>query len=132
MSKDKPRNGGEWTEARYHGFIKSALRSASQRWGPRNQCIKNARVARGLYKCECCGKVGPPTLPPPPGKKRRVKNILADHIDPIVPVTGFDSWDAVIERLFCELDGFQALCHECHSVKSKQENEARKANNAKS
>jgi 5-methylcytosine-specific restriction endonuclease McrA len=55
----------------------------------------------------------------------------ADHIDPIVPVTGFDNWDALIGRLFCELDGFQAICVECHAAKTKEENAERKKNKEK-
>lgn len=129
--KDKPRNGGEWTEARYFGFIKSALRSASQRWGPRNECIRRARVSRGRYKCECCGEIGPATLPPLEGNKKRRKNIIADHIHPVIPITGFDSWDETIERLFCEIDGYQAICWACHKIKTDEENQARKAHNGK-
>ena len=40
--KTKPRNGGSWTEARFNSFIVSALRKATQRWGPKNVCIKKA------------------------------------------------------------------------------------------
>lgn len=129
--KDKPRNGGEWTEARYFGFIKSALRSASQRWGPRNECIRKARVSRGRYRCACCGQIGPATLPPLEGNKKRRKNIIADHIEPVIPITGFDSWDETMERLFCEEEGFQALCWACHKIKTDEENQARKAHNGK-
>lgn len=124
---NKTRNNGEWTGARYNGFIKSLLRAGSQKWGPRNQCIKEARVRRGWYKCDGCGKEVPATLPPKPGNKKRIKNIVADHVNPVVPVTGFTTWDDIIERMFCERDGFQALCHHCHSIKTQEEKEQRKA-----
>jgi len=52
----------------------------------------------------------------------------ADHITPIVPVTGFDTWDSTIDRLFCEAEGLQALCVDCHAVKTKAENEERREN----
>jgi hypothetical protein len=52
----------------------------------------------------------------------------ADHITPIVPVTGFDTWDNTIDRLFCEIEGLQALCVDCHAVKTKEENEERRKN----
>ena len=126
--KEMPRCSGTMTEPMYDGFIKSALRKASTRWKPRGDCIRDARVARGMYKCDGCGKIVTASLPPPEGKKRRIKNILADHIDPVVPVTGFVSWDNVIERLFCERDGFQALCSACHKIKSLEENQLRKEN----
>lgn len=123
----KPRNNGQWTEARFKSFIISALRSATTRWGPKQQCIKDARVSRGLYKCEGCGTVGPPTLPPPEGKTRRIKNIVADHIDPIVdPHIGFTSYDSWIDRCFVEASGFQALCNKCHTEKSNKEKEIAK------
>lgn len=118
---DKPHNGGTWTEARKTSFIKSALRGA--RWGPRYECIKQAKVGYGLYKCALCGTVGPPTLPPEEGKKNRRKNIAADHIDPVVdPKVGFVDWNTFIERLYVELPGWQALCYDCHSKKTREEN----------
>jgi hypothetical protein len=42
-----------------------------------------------------------------------------DHIDPVVdPHTGFVDWNTYIERMFCELTGFQVLCFDCHSKKT--------------
>lgn len=123
----KPRNGGQWTEARYFSFIKGALRAASARWGPRFECIKRAKVGYGQYKCDCCGVVGPPTLPPKERGKRRINNAVADHIDPVIdPEKGFENWDTLINRLFVELDGWQCLCHKCDTQKQNEERELRK------
>jgi hypothetical protein len=48
--------------------------------------------------------------------------VQADHINPVIdPTVGFVSWDSVIERMFCETDGFQILCKTCHTVKSNAE-----------
>jgi hypothetical protein len=45
-----------------------------------------------------------------------------DHIDPVIdPAVGFVSWDTVIERLFCEVEGFQVLCWACHHAKTNEE-----------
>jgi hypothetical protein len=127
----KPHNNGEWTEARFNGFIKSLLRGGSMKWGPRNQCIKEARVRRGWYLCDGCGQEVPATLPPKKGNKRRIKNIVADHIHPVIdPAVGFETWDEVIKRMFCERDGFQALCHHCHSIKTQEEKEVAKQRKA--
>ncbi len=121
-TSEKTRNGGQWTESRYFSFVKGALRAASARWGPRFACIKRANVSRGLYKCDLCGTIGPPTLPPKEGGKRRITNIIADHIHPVIdPATGFVDWDTLIERMFVEVDGFQAICHECHTIKTNEE-----------
>ena len=125
MSKTpKPFNNGTWTVARKRSFIMSALRRAQ--WPIKYLCIRNAFVKDGinpatgrkckLHKCEACGELFP------------AKDMRADHIDPIIPVTGFDSWDEVIDRLFCELDGFQAICVGCHKIKTDAENKERREN----
>jgi hypothetical protein len=119
----KTRNSGQWTEARFQSFIKSALRKASMRWGPVNQTKKAAWVERGKYLCEGYER-GSHVVPLTLDKK---KNVFVDHISPIVlPEEGFVSWDTYIERMFCEAENLQVLCKECHDRKSKDEREARK------
>jgi thymidine kinase len=49
-----------------------------------------------------------------------------DHIEPVIPITGFTTWDDAIHRLFETEDKYQALCHLCHDEKTKQENMERK------
>jgi 5-methylcytosine-specific restriction endonuclease McrA len=95
-------------------FIIATLRRASYRWRGRSEAVKLARRDRGLYECASCKNLF------------RNKEYCVDHISPIVPVTGFDSWDGFIERLFCEADGFQILCYPCHDLKSSNENIVRK------
>ena len=122
--KAKPHNDGQWTSARYRSFIMSALRGA--RWGPKYSVIRRAYVKDGvnpatgrkckLHRCEDCQELFP------------AKDMQADHINPVIPVTGFDCWDNVIERLFCEVDGYRALCKGCHSEKTKKENAERRKN----
>ena len=120
--KSKPHNSGQWTDARKRSFIMSALRRAQ--WPVKYQGIRAAFVKDGinpatgrkckLHECCECHELFP------------AKDVRADHINPIVPVTGFDTWDATIERLFCEIDGFQALCVPCHKIKTDEENAERK------
>lgn len=120
MRPTKTRNNGEWTEARYVSFVKSLLRAGSRKWGPNQKVKKDARVGRGQYKCSSCGEIVPPTLK---GKH----NIFVDHVIPATDIIeGFTSWDDFIERLFCEEDNLQLICHECHSKKSKAESESRR------
>ena len=129
MAVEKPHNNGTWTKARKRSFIISALRAATRRWGPKSLCIKNARVKRGFYVCELCKKLGPASLPPLPGNKRRRKNIIADHIEPIVdPYSGFIDYNNWIDRCFIEVEGFQALCWECDTAKQQKERQIRKEN----
>ena len=88
----KPYNSGQWTKARYRSFIMSALRRAQ--WPVKYEAIKSSFVVHGvnpatgrkckLHKCSVCGELFP------------AKDMRADHINPIVPVTGFDNWSAEV------------------------------------
>lgn len=124
-SGPKVRCGNRWTEARFKSFIRSALRGATRKWAPISDCLAAARTKRGFYKCAECEKEVPATKVV--GRKR-VKNIVVDHIKPIVdPSTGFTTWDDYVESMFCELDNLQALCLECHLVKCNEEKAIAKA-----
>lgn len=119
-------NGGDWTVARFNSFVKSALRSASQRWPPKYTVLNKAKVGKKInwktgriaehYKCNSCEKEFP------------LKEVQVDHIHPVVPVTGFTSWDEVINNMFCEQEELQVLCTECHNAKSLRERQERKIN----
>ena len=114
---EHPYCNNEWSKSRFESFIKSALRSASNRWAPKYKTKQNARIARNTYVCSQCQK------------KVGNRGIKIDHINPVVSVeTGFVNWDTYIARLFVELDGFQALCKDCHDKKTSAENKQRKAN----
>ena len=129
-NKVKPYNNGEWTEARYHSFIKSALRSASQRWPPKYNVLNAAKLGKRInkktgrlaehYLCAACREAFP------------AKEVQVNHKIPVVPVTGFDNWDGVISRLFCEAEHLEVLCIPCHKTITQQENQERKQNDATS
>lgn len=95
---------------RVKGFALQALRRASLRWKPRGDALRAAKVDKGKYTCNICKEI------------HRHKDIQLDHILPVVPVTGWDSLDAVAERLLCWQDGYQVLCRVCHTKKSNEEN----------
>lgn len=116
----KTRNSNTWTEARYRSFIKSLLRSGSRKWGPKNKALKNAFTTRKTnkktgrmaqhFECSHCEKDFPS------------KDVQVDHIEPVInPHTGFVSWDDTIERMYCEIEGFQVLCKPCHKIKTDEE-----------
>lgn len=120
-SGPKTRCGGQWTEAKFHSFIKNNLRHASRKWAPISKCLSDARVKRGFYKCAECEEIVPASTKDPETGKR-IKNIVVDHINPIIdPHTGFTTWDDVINRMFCEDDNLQALCYSCHKQKTDKE-----------
>lgn len=81
--------------------------------------ITNARTKRGFYICAECKQEVPATLKT---GARRQKNIYADHEPAVIdPEVGFTTWDDCIETMFTEIDGAQALCLACHSLKTKEE-----------
>lgn len=126
LSVPRPRNGGQWTEARFVSFVKSALRGA--RWPAKYECIKRAFVENGINpdtgkKCKLCRCEGC-------GKLFKQGDLKADHINPVIGPEGFQSWDLFISRLYCEADGFQALCVSCHADKTAEENGARRKTTA--
>ena len=119
----KPRNSGQWTEARYTAFIKSALRKA--RWPVKYDVLKKAQVGKKInkasgrlamhFECAECKGHFPQKL------------MAADHINPVVdPSVGFVDWNTFIDRLFIELEGYQALCKDCHTLKTNKEKDVAK------
>jgi len=131
--KWRVRSYNEWTmtDAQFRSHIVAALRKASQWWKGKSKAIARARISRGMYKCENCSVVGPASLPPLPWKKRKRKNIQADHIVPVVWADGFTSYDDWIERCFVDSAWYQAICRECHSSITKAENAERRENKKK-
>ena len=119
-------NNGTWTQGRMDGFIKGLIRNGLQKWGPKHECLNKARVKRGYYRCSNCLQSVTATinreLKTRPGEMKRVKNIYADHIHPIVdPEVGRRTWDEVIDRAFVDTEGYQALCYACHENKTNEE-----------
>lgn len=129
MKRDKY-NGGQWSESRFNSFVKSALRSASIRWPPRYTILADAFVGSKInqktgrmakhYQCNCCKGEFP------------LKEVQVNHIEPVVPVEGFTTWDDIIYRMFCEQDGLEVLCVPCHKERTADENQQRKKHNGTS
>lgn len=117
----KIRCNNQWTEARFKSFIRSLLRQGTRKWAPITETMKRAREQRGLYRCNNCNELVPPTFR---DGRKKVNNIFVDHIEPItLPETGFTSWDETIDRMFCEMDNLQLLCKSCHDEKTQKEKE---------
>jgi len=116
----KTRNSGRWTEAQFTSFIKGNLRRITSKWGPIQDCLREARVRRGFYICSDCKEEVPASTRDESGK--RVKNVHVDHVVPVIdPDIGWVSWDSTIDRMFSERDNLQVLCYECHKLKSDDE-----------
>ena len=102
-------------------FAINSLRRASYRWPGRWQAEKESKIGRNQYVCNMCkGTFGK-------------KDTALDHVIPVVdPTKGFEGFDSYIDRLFCEKEGFQRLCHTCHDKKTLEENGVRKQTRRKS
>lgn len=102
----------------------STLRSGSRRWPPKWQVLEAAKTEKKInpktgkmaqhYMCSGCSN------------EYTSKDIEVDHVEPVVPLTGWVSWDDVIERLFCTADKLQCLCTACHKAKTREETKLRK------
>jgi hypothetical protein len=110
---ERTRNGGNWTEARYFSFIRSALRSAFQKWGPKHEAKKLAKRGYNQYECAHCGEI------------YGNKDTEVDHIEPAGSLKTYEDLPAFVERMFCEVEGFQVLCKACHQVKTNEERKKR-------
>lgn len=115
----RPFCSGQWTNARFFQFIRTALRRASSRWQPAYACLKKAETTKLInkktgrlamhYQCAlCCGEF-----------PRKEVNI--DHIVPAGSLSSFDDLPGFAQRLFCEIDGFRVLCIECHAEVTKEQ-----------
>jgi hypothetical protein len=122
-------NGGDWTQARFNSFVKSALRAASRGWPPKYKTlneacvgqrtnIKTGRLAKH-YTCSACQVAHP------------AKDVQVDHYEAVInPSVGFVSWDSFIDNLFCEQENLQVLCKPCHEIKSSAEKQIAKERKA--
>lgn len=118
MAKKTPpyKNYPVWTQARFFTFIRSALRSASQKWPPRNQSKHLAKRKytgsnkrqKFEYKCNKC--------------KRwfRGDEVEIDHIHGISPLQKLEDLPKFVDTLFCAVEDFQVLCKGCHGGKTKK------------
>ena len=116
-----------WTQARWNAYVKGVLRNGTIRYPPRYEVLNAAKRGKQVnistgriaehYECAECHGLFPATM------------VVVDHIEPVVPVSGFTNWHDVVIRMYCPASGMQVLCKPCHKVKSNEENALRKSNN---
>jgi 5-methylcytosine-specific restriction endonuclease McrA len=106
---EKTRNNGQWSEARYFGFIRSALRAAFMKWGPKHTAKMASKIAYNQYQCAACEEIF------------TNREVEVDHIVGAGSLKTFDDLPQFVERMFCEADGFQVLCKPCHQLKTNEE-----------
>ena len=99
-------------------WVKRYIELISYKWAPRNKAMQNARRVSQLkdkrtkwqYQCNGCKEWF------------KGSQIQLDHVKPkgLYSKETFFVW---LDRLFCEVEGFQVLCVPCHAKKTKQEQE---------
>jgi hypothetical protein len=124
----------------FKGKIINALRRLSFSYPPRNNVKKRQQVGPATFECETCliwiyegsrdisSHLEKLDSEPPNGIAKGRTNM--DHKEPVVPLENFKrgswDWDQFINRMFCEEEGYQLLCSECHEDKTKEEDRIRK------
>lgn len=93
------------------------------KWGPRYDVLNKAKRGKIInkysgrlaehYECNKCHNLFP------------LSKIEVDHIVPVIKDER-NTWDEVIDNMFCEEDNLQVLCKQCHKEKSFEETRLRK------
>lgn len=100
------------TEAQYLSWIRSALRSKSLRWPPRNLALQLARTPykgpNKLQKWEyCCALCDGKFL---------AKQVQVDHFPKGAgSIRSIGDIGEFCNNLYCEVENLRVLCSECHS-----------------
>lgn len=117
----KNRNAGTMSESAFWGWIRSSLRRKTMHWKPQQiakdmaKVPKKGKIGRHKfeYKCAVCGGYF------------QFKEIQIDHKIEAGSLMNAQDLPGFVERLFCEVDGFQVLCHKrldgkksCHYKKT--------------
>jgi 5-methylcytosine-specific restriction endonuclease McrA len=113
----RTRNAGTLTEAAFWALIRSALREKSRWWKPialakklaKRPYVGDNKRRKIAYECNHCKKLF------------AEENIAVDHIIPAGTLKCFEDLPEFVRKLFCEVDGLQVLCDECHNIKTKEE-----------
>jgi 5-methylcytosine-specific restriction endonuclease McrA len=112
---------------REQGLLKGAIRRVFSRSDLRRKVVE-ASVDRTITDpsrprvkvwciCRECHKPTPKSY------------MIVDHKDPLIPLdSSFEdmSLDTVVDRAWCDENNLQALCEDCHTIKTKAENKERR------
>lgn len=117
--RKKAKSYSEWSPARKKAFIISVLRGGSRRYPPKYETLNEAKTEKKIntasgrvaqhFMCNQCKKDFPQKL------------VEVDHIQPVVGISGFTTWDNFIQGLYCDRNNLQVLCKTCHAIKTKKE-----------
>lgn len=128
------RSAGMHLEPKIKNYINSHLRQIFKWSSQYKICKSHAQIDGEIYRCDGCktlidkkGKDGRETLN---GERVFAEALFVDHVDPVVPITGWYGDDhyaeLLIKRMFPGNDGLQYLCQCCHYLKTQYENNIRR------
>lgn len=118
-SDKKTRCSGTMSESAYLAWIRSALRSKSLRWPPRNEALQLARRAykgtnklqKWEYFCKLCEDWF------------KAKEVVVDHFPkPAGSILSTADIGEFANNLYCEVNNLRVLCstcHDCHTLSEK-------------
>lgn len=121
-------------DSKLKGRIIVSLRRLTYSYKPRNDAKNRCKVAPATFKCELCQihVYAGTSKETPKSILSRFPDVIQgkinlDHKEPVIcPKTPGWDWNVFIERLFCDIKGFQVLCEKCHKGKTLLENQLRK------
>lgn len=108
-----PRCSGTMTESQWLAWVRSALRSKSLRWPPRNEALQRARrsykgeskLQKWEYQCAIC--LG----------WFKAKEVVVDHFPKAAgSILSVEDIGPFANNLFCEVDNLRVLCKEDHDA----------------
>ena len=113
----RTRNNASMTEAAFWSWIRSGLRQKSRWWRPIGEAkLRARRPYKGKnkrqkweYQCRECKKYF------------KGDDVNVDHIIPAGTLKSYDDLPSFTKRLFCEVDGLQVMCSDCHTIKTNKE-----------
>ena len=110
-----------WTNAKFFGHLRSALRRLWMHFPPRSECIRLSRRkapddVRHKWEAQCAQC----------GGWFRLYDVQADHKEPCGSLRCWDDIGPFCERMFCGADGLQAVCKPCHREITTAERKAAK------
>jgi hypothetical protein len=134
MAKRVPRTRGDGklTESMFMAMIKNNLRKLHLYWNSKTVAKNKAKTGGTVinpntdrpnvaYECAICHG------------EFMGRHIDIDHLEPFVPIgmTWEDMFktmtlEDIVNRMYCESDGYRALCEACHVVCTNEENEMRR------
>ena len=119
-TSEKPAKQRIKLHQKFHKEIMRWLRKAFEWSGIKTLAKTKARIKRGKYECQYCGK------------ELGTKEFEVDHLQPCVDLddnkeVGYD-YNGIISRMF-DMDNSYVICIPCHRKKTGKENSIRKKKN---